>query len=93
MDHHILRRPRRKRAERDLGAQFSPEQIAQAMEHAGVDPALIHAFRKTGFMPTEETLDLFSEGEIEEWHDAVTEYRQREAVTAAGGAAWATAKH
>lgn len=81
------RRPRRGGAQVELGAQFSTETIAKAMELARVEPALVYAFRKTGFMPTEDALDLYSTEELAEYEAAITEFEAGRLVGTAGGAA------
>jgi hypothetical protein len=50
--------------------------IAEMMEQAGVDPAVIYAFKRTGGLFPTETRRL-SHDESLEWHAAVNEYRAR----------------
>ena len=45
-----------------------------AMARAGVDARLIHAFRRTGFMVTEQNLDRMSPQDLREWQAALDEY-------------------
>jgi hypothetical protein len=68
--------------------EFTTEQIADAMDLAGIDPAMIHAFRKTGFIPTTETWELFTPEERQAWESALAEYDAKSArsATAAKGA-------
>lgn len=54
--------------------EFTADEIADAMKLAGIDPARVHAFRKTGFIPTEETWELFTAAERAEWNAAIAEY-------------------
>lgn len=48
--------------------------IVEAMATAGIDPALIYAFKKTGRIVTATNKRLLSEDEMEEWEDAIDEY-------------------
>lgn len=41
-----------------------------------VDPAFVHAYILTGLLVTEDNVHLFTQDEIEDWTDAVIEYRQ-----------------
>jgi len=78
---------RRGRVDASLRQDFSTDTIADAMVMAQVDPALIYAFRKTGFMPTADTLDLFSEADRQAWEAAIEEYEVQQLVRVAGGGA------
>ena len=51
------------------------EAITQAMEKAGIDPAMIYATRVTGLLPFEESPHLIPEVDLQEWNDAVEDYR------------------
>jgi hypothetical protein len=51
------------------------ENICAAMTQTGIDPAFIHAFRKTGYLLTEENIHLFTESELTEWNEAINEFR------------------
>jgi hypothetical protein len=55
-----------------------PEQIehmmAEDMKAAGIDPAFIYAFEKTGRLVTEQNQHLLPESALEEWQAAVEEY-------------------
>ena len=44
------------------------------MATAGIDPALIYAFKKTGRIVTATNKRLLSGQEIAEWEDAIDEY-------------------
>ena len=50
------------------------ETICAAMIQTGIDPAFIHAFRKTGCLLTEQNIHFFSEPELAEWIEAIDEY-------------------
>jgi hypothetical protein len=45
---------------------------------AGIDPAFAFAFRKTGFLLTEENMQFMTSAELAEWNDAIEEYRSNE---------------
>jgi hypothetical protein len=53
------------------------------MKAAGLDPALIHAFEKTGLLVTEQNHRLIPENDLAEWDAAIEEYRRE--ARAAGG--------
>lgn len=42
-----------------------------------VHPAFAHAFRKLGFLVTEENADSFSDEDVTAWNDAVAEGERR----------------
>lgn len=47
------------------------------MKAAGLDPAFIYAFEKTGLLVSEENQHLIPEKDLEEWRSAVEEYRRK----------------
>jgi hypothetical protein len=50
----------------------------QALKAAGVDPAFIYAYEKTGgLLVTEQNMHLIPERDLAEWQAAVEEYRAR----------------
>lgn len=49
--------------------------VLAAMEAARIHPALVHAFRLTGMLVSEESQDLWSRAELDRWTDAVAAYR------------------
>jgi hypothetical protein len=51
------------------------EELLDAMAAAGVDPALIYAFHKTGRIVSETNQHMLTRSELKEWNDAVEEYR------------------
>ena len=51
--------------------------MVQAMRQAGLHPAMIHAFEKTGLLVTEENQHLLSEKDLAEWEAAIDEYEAR----------------
>jgi hypothetical protein len=60
---------------------LNPQQYEQAMietmSQAGVDPAFIYAFRRTGRIVTEANKDRLTENELRQWNDAIDEYQHR----------------
>jgi hypothetical protein len=48
-------------------------EILAAMTQAGLDPALIHAYQKTGRLVTEENKRFLTQDELREWRAAVEE--------------------
>jgi hypothetical protein len=51
--------------------------MVEAMKQAGVDPAVIYAFEKTGLLVTEANEHLISDVDRAEWEAAVLEYRAK----------------
>ena len=50
--------------------------MVEDMKKAGIDPALIHAFEETGMLVAEGNEDLITDDDMEEWHEAISEYEQ-----------------
>jgi hypothetical protein len=63
-----------------------PEQVehltVQAMKKAGIDPAIIYAYEKTGRIVTEENQRLLSEADLAEWAAAIEEYEAKHRMKA-----------
>ena len=51
--------------------------IVEGMKKAGLDPAVIYAFEKTGLLLTETNEHLISDVDRAEWEAAVLEYRAK----------------
>ncbi len=49
----------------------------EAMSTAGIDPALVYAYKRTGRIVTEKNKRLLSERELDEWNDAIDEYHRK----------------
>jgi hypothetical protein len=49
-------------------------QLVEAMKRAGIDPALIHAFERTGLLVTEDNQHLIPAKELQAWQAAVADY-------------------
>ena len=56
------------------GLDEMTSQILSAAGKAGVRPELIYAMRKTGRIVTESNQQLLTDGELQEWQDAIEEY-------------------
>lgn len=58
-----------------------PEQVehmtVQAMKEAGIDPAIIYGYEKTGRLVTEDNQHLLSEADLDEWNAAIEEYEAK----------------
>ena len=50
--------------------------VVEAMQHAGVPPALIYAFQQTGILPTEDNLDRLPPERRQEFHLAVRRHQR-----------------
>ena len=55
-------------------------QTVEAMKKAGIDPAIIFAYQKTGRLATEENQHLLPETALEEWQAAIDEYEMRHRI-------------
>jgi hypothetical protein len=68
----------------DVPAPFMPskleEETVRAMKAAGIHPKFIHAFRRTGRVISEDNLDKLSPEAIDEWNEAIEEYREWQAM-------------
>jgi hypothetical protein len=78
---------RTRKAVDELTSEFSPDEIARAMELAGIEPDKVYAFRKTGLMPCYETQHLFSRAAMAEWDAAIAEYHAAQPAAAKGAGA------
>jgi hypothetical protein len=52
-------------------------QMVEAMKKAGMDPAFIYAFEKTGRLVTEQNQHLLPESALDEWQAAIEEYESK----------------
>jgi hypothetical protein len=52
--------------------------MVEGMKQAGLDPAIIYAFEKTGLIVTEANEHLISDKDRAEWEAAVLEYRAKQ---------------
>jgi hypothetical protein len=51
--------------------------VLAAMSQAGLDPALIYAFRRTDRMVTNSNKHLLTKKELRQWNDAINEYHRK----------------
>ena len=59
-------------------AEHMEHMTVEAMKNAGIDPALIYAYEKTGLMVTEDNQHLVSEADLDEWDEAIAEYEAKQ---------------
>jgi hypothetical protein len=59
---------------RPLEVEKVTADIVRAMEAAGVHPRLIHAYRRTGLLVSEDNVDRLGPRELAEWRAALEEY-------------------
>jgi len=52
-------------------------QMVEAMKAAGLDPAFIYAYEKTGRIVTQDNQHLLSEADLDEWQNAIEEYERK----------------
>ena len=68
----------------DVPAPLMPEKMEEetvrAMEAAGIAPELIHAYRRTGRIVTEDNQHKLSPEAIDEWNEAIEEYFEWQAM-------------
>ena len=50
--------------------------VVEAMASAGIQPALIYAYQKTGLMVTKQNEHLLSKKDRREWKQALDEYER-----------------
>ena len=50
--------------------------VVAAMPQAGLDPAVIYAFKRTDRMVTDSNKHLLSKKELRQWNDAIEEYHR-----------------
>ena len=48
------------------------------VEAAGLDPAFIYAFEKTGLLVTQRNQHLIPENDLAEWDAAIEEYERKQ---------------
>ncbi len=56
-------------------------EMVQAMKAAGLDPAYIYAFEKTGLLVTEQNQHLLSDQDLAQWQTALDEYEAKHGGT------------
>lgn len=60
----------------DLSQEELTEATIKAMREAGIDPAMIYAYMKTGLIVTEYNQKILSARDLAEWDNAIAEYRR-----------------
>jgi SEC-C motif len=58
-------------------------EMVQAMQAAGLDPAFIYAFEKTGLLVSEQNQHLISDQDLAQWQAALDEYQAKQDGTSA----------
>ena len=51
--------------------------LLQAAGDSAIDPAIVYAMNKTGRIVTETNVHFLTDAELQEWNDAVDEYREK----------------
>ena len=59
---------------KDHAPEENRKAVLGAMQRAGVDPALIYAFDKTGILVNEVNRATFKDEDLKEWDDAIAEF-------------------
>ena len=60
-----------------LNPQQYEQDMMETMAKAGINPAFIYAFKRTGRIVTDSNRDRFTEKELKQWNDAINEYRHK----------------
>lgn len=66
---------------RPLEAEGITADVVRAMEEAGIHPRLIHAYRRTGLLVSEENINRLGPRELAEWRTALEEYDDLKALS------------
>ena len=61
---------------RQISEEMINSEMLKALAAAGVDPAVVYAYNKTGLLVSEENMHLLSAEELTEWQQAVEEAEQ-----------------
>jgi len=59
-----------------ISSKEMDQKMIDVMVKAGIDPAKIYAFAKTGLLPTEQNLSLIPDIDLREWEAAIDEYEE-----------------
>jgi hypothetical protein len=57
-----------------MDANWVQAQTVEVMERADIHPALIHAYKKTGRIVSEENRRYLTKADLREWQDAIDEW-------------------
>ncbi len=60
----------------DAEARETFRQLVEAMEATGMPPEYVYAAKKTGRFVIEDNVHTFTSREIDEWNDAIEEFRR-----------------
>ena len=60
----------------EMDTEKAARLMTEAMAAAGLDPALIYAYRQTGMLVSEDTYESLPPELREEWDAAITEYNE-----------------
>ncbi len=60
-----------------LNLQQYEQDMIETMAQAGISPAFIYAFKRTGRIVTESNRHRLTEKELQEWNDAIDEYQHK----------------
>lgn len=63
--------------DREKVGRYIEQMTATRLERGGTSPEYIYAYRKTGHMLTENNRRFFSQEDLEEWQEAIDEYRRQ----------------
>lgn len=66
---------------RPIEAAGITAEVVRAMEEAGIRPRLIHAYRRTGLLVSEENIGRLGLRELAEWSAALEEYDDLKALS------------
>ena len=54
--------------------------LINCMEETGCPPEYVYAAKKTGIIVLEDNVDTFTSSQVDQWNDAVEEYRLLQAA-------------
>ena len=60
-----------------LNPQQYEQDMMETMAQAGINPAVIYAFTRTGRIVTESNRHRLTEKELRQWNDAIDEYQHK----------------
>jgi len=60
-----------------LNPQQYEQDMVETMTQAGINPAFIYAFKRTGRIVTESNMHRLTEKELRQWNDAIDEYHHK----------------
>lgn len=63
-----------KKSRRQREADALGDEMVKRMEEIGVQPQIIYAYKKTGFLMTESNRHHMPQDQVDEWNEAIDEY-------------------